>query len=138
MLCGYQPFYSKYVTNLIELIKLGKFDFNAEVWATVSKSAKNLISKLLQIDTKKRFNAVNCLKHPWFNPTGLFYKTKKFENESFKNNLIVNKRRLTRVLNQESDIFQVKENKQSFNKNCRQSLFIKQFVFEDNFEDEEI
>lgn len=36
-------------------------------WATISWGAKDLISKMLEMDVNKRLNATQVLKHPWIN-----------------------------------------------------------------------
>jgi len=39
--------------------------FPSAEWDGVSESAKELISKLLVVDTSKRLTALQCLRHPW-------------------------------------------------------------------------
>ena len=99
LLGGYQPFYSKFVSDLIELIKRGKYDFNAEIWNQTSDVAKDLIKQLLQTNPGKRVTIVNALKHKWFAIPDLTELDNRFSNQNFKNNLIRNQRRLTRHLN---------------------------------------
>lgn len=65
LLCGFPPFYHPKTSELYRLIKKGEYDFPAPYWTDVSDSAKDLITKLLQVDPKKRLTAEEVLKHPW-------------------------------------------------------------------------
>ncbi len=69
MLCGEQPFYSKYITDLIKLIEECKFNFNKENWNMVSLSAKDLIKKMLQSNPDERPCPNGVLKHEWLKKT---------------------------------------------------------------------
>ncbi|KAK1152410.1 MAP kinase-interacting serine/threonine-protein kinase 2-like [Acipenser oxyrinchus oxyrinchus] len=50
---------------LFESIQEGKYEFPEKDWAHISFSAKDLISKLLVRDAKKRLSAAQVLQHPW-------------------------------------------------------------------------
>lgn len=50
---------------LFESIQEGKYEFPDKDWAHISFGAKDLISKLLVRDAKKRLSAAEVLKHPW-------------------------------------------------------------------------
>ncbi|TYZ59269.1 hypothetical protein PybrP1_007626, partial [[Pythium] brassicae (nom. inval.)] len=65
LLCGFPPFYDENNAALFASIKSGIFDFPSPYWDCVSTSAKDLISRLLVVDPKKRFTAQNVLDHPW-------------------------------------------------------------------------
>ena len=67
MLCGFPPFasQSKNQKDLFRKIKRGHFSFPEPYWEGVSKEAKDLISKLLQVNPKDRFTADEILSHPW-------------------------------------------------------------------------
>uniref|UniRef100_A0A671QRS8 non-specific serine/threonine protein kinase n=1 Tax=Sinocyclocheilus anshuiensis TaxID=1608454 RepID=A0A671QRS8_9TELE len=67
MLSGYPPFsIQPLCTNtLFESIQEGKYEFPEKEWAHISSSAKDLISKLLVRDAKKRLSAAQVLQHPW-------------------------------------------------------------------------
>jgi serine/threonine protein kinase len=42
-----------------------KFDFKNRAWASISASAKDLITKLIVVDPAKRFASDDALGHPW-------------------------------------------------------------------------
>lgn len=81
MLCGYPPFYGECSRDdcewnqglpcedcqqeLFHRIQCGKFEFPEEEWANISFEAKDLISRLLVKNVKKRLTANDVLKHPW-------------------------------------------------------------------------
>ncbi|NXG66853.1 MKNK2 kinase, partial [Hemiprocne comata] len=60
LLSGYPPF-----NMLFESIQEGKYEFPDKDWAHISFGAKDLISKLLVRDAKKRLSAAQVLEHPW-------------------------------------------------------------------------
>ncbi|KAA6381255.1 MAG: putative Calcium/calmodulin-dependent protein kinase type 1 [Streblomastix strix] len=85
LLCGYPPFYDDNDAILYEKIQSGHFAYDSPVWETVSAPAKDLISKLLVVDPKKRFTIVQALKHPWFTQTIPARKTEdKFKDKRAK------------------------------------------------------
>ncbi|TRY98415.1 hypothetical protein DNTS_017962 [Danionella cerebrum] len=80
MLSGYPPFVGRCGSDcgwengepcqacqnmLFESIQEGKYEFPEKEWAQISSSAKDLISKLLVRDAKKRLSAAQVLQHPW-------------------------------------------------------------------------
>lgn len=65
MLCGYQPFQSDNVHELIELIKEAKYEFHPDPWDNISAQAKDLIKRLLDVNLKTRFSPFQALTHPW-------------------------------------------------------------------------
>jgi calcium/calmodulin-dependent protein kinase I len=70
LLCGFPPFYDENNAALFASIKSGIFDFPSPYWDCVSASAKDLISRLLVVDSKKRFTAVQVLDHAWISVRG--------------------------------------------------------------------
>merc|ERR1719168_422395 len=80
LLCGYPPF-SGYCgskcgwneggfcdecqRNLFDNIKDGDFEFPKSEWSSISVEAKDLITKLLVKDAKKRISAAEVIRHPW-------------------------------------------------------------------------
>lgn len=64
MLCGVPPFNGT-DRQIIERVKVGSWEFKGEVWTSISPEAKDLVSRLMQTDVKKRLTAVEALQHPW-------------------------------------------------------------------------
>ncbi len=62
MLCGNLPFYHDDNQILYEKILSGKY----ETPSHLSEDAKDLLSKLLEVDPKKRINFEGIKSHPWF------------------------------------------------------------------------
>lgn len=65
ILGGYPPFYDDNVKNLYKKIKACDYEFHPDYWKAVSDEAKDLISKMLTLDPKKRITADEALRHPW-------------------------------------------------------------------------
>lgn len=63
MICGYLPFEEKNNNLLYKKIIEGKFS----IPSFVSESAKDLIRKILTVDSAKRFTIQEIVGHPWFN-----------------------------------------------------------------------
>ena len=53
---------------MVRQIMEGKFDFDDDKWEAdrISQYAKDLISKILILDTKKRLTVSQCLSHEFF------------------------------------------------------------------------
>lgn len=86
LLCGFPPFYGDTIPEMFEQIMSGKFDFPAEYWGSISNNAKDFISKLLVVDTKKRLTAQQALEHPWLKPKVSKAKQKLTPIEDSKSN----------------------------------------------------
>jgi len=65
LLCGFPPFYGESLPEVFEQIMKAEFEFPAPYWTDISAEAKDLISKLLVVDPKKRLSGADALKHPW-------------------------------------------------------------------------
>ena len=63
MLCGNLPFYHDDNQILYEKILAGKYDTPSHL----SEDVKDLLSKILEVDPKKRINFEGIKSHPWFN-----------------------------------------------------------------------
>ncbi|XP_028374644.2 serine/threonine-protein kinase DCLK3 [Phyllostomus discolor] len=72
LLCGFPPFRSldRDQDELFNIIQLGHFEFLAPYWDNISDAAKDLVSRLLVVDPKKRYTAHQVLKHPWIETAG--------------------------------------------------------------------
>ena len=64
MLSGCPPFFGEETSDILESVKIGKFDFDTQVWKTVSDDAKDLVSKLL-CKPEDRLTAEQALNHKW-------------------------------------------------------------------------
>ena len=58
LLCGFPPFYEEHTPELFKIIKKGEYDFPSPYWDEISDDAKDLVNKLLVVDPKKRYVAV--------------------------------------------------------------------------------
>ncbi|KAL1884511.1 Calmodulin-dependent protein kinase cmk2 [Paecilomyces lecythidis] len=65
LLCGYSPFRSENLTDLIEECRSGRVVFHDRYWRDVSQDAKDFILTLLQPDQTKRPSSEEALRHPW-------------------------------------------------------------------------
>ncbi|KAG8222204.1 hypothetical protein J437_LFUL001296 [Ladona fulva] len=66
ILCGLEPFWDDAGDAAVqEKVIKADYSFDTDGWDGVSDSAKDLISKLLQIDPAKRLTAKEALNHPW-------------------------------------------------------------------------
>lgn len=65
LLCGSPPFNGEDDNQIIASVKRGVFRFKEQEWSQVSTQAKDLITKMLEKDPKKRISAVDALNDPW-------------------------------------------------------------------------
>jgi calcium/calmodulin-dependent protein kinase I len=65
LLCGYSPFRSESLPDLIEETKHGRVVFHDRYWKDVSQEAKSFILSLLQPDPAKRATSSQALRDPW-------------------------------------------------------------------------
>ncbi len=65
LLCGYSPFRSENLGDLVDECRSGKIIFHERYWKDVSKDAKVFILTLLQVDPKRRATSKDALKHLW-------------------------------------------------------------------------
>ena len=90
MLVGRAPFDGKDDEEII--CKINSADYNSKEPKLMKHSpeVRDLVSKLLQKDTNKRYSAKEALNHPWFEKYGgraLFSNFKREEIEPYINNL---------------------------------------------------
>lgn len=64
LLCGYSPFYGKDDSEVAKAILRGQLTF-IHGWDGVSNLAMDFITRLLNVDPKKRLTADAALMHPW-------------------------------------------------------------------------
>lgn len=65
LLCGYSPFRSESLQDLIEECKNGRVVFHDRYWKDVSKEAKSFILRLLKPDPPQRATSKEALQDPW-------------------------------------------------------------------------
>ncbi|XP_077576060.1 serine/threonine-protein kinase DCLK2 [Stigmatopora nigra] len=67
LLCGFPPFRSENnrQEELFEKILLGQLDYPSPYWDNISHAAKDLIGKMLRIDSVARYSAEDVQAHPW-------------------------------------------------------------------------
>ena len=69
LLCGAPPFYGTCEDEIFHKIITCKFSFKHSVWKEISPEAKDLITKLLDLNPKSRLSAKEALEHKWFTMT---------------------------------------------------------------------
>jgi calcium/calmodulin-dependent protein kinase I len=65
LLCGYSPFRSENLTDLIEECRYGRVVFHDRYWRDVSSAAKDFIKRLLNPDPEKRVTSEEALNDVW-------------------------------------------------------------------------
>jgi len=101
LLCGFPPFRSveRDQEELFEVIQLGDYEFLSPYWDSISDAAKDLIQRLLVVDTKRRYTAEQVLAHPWIQSEGI-YKGPNLQREitmNLEKNFGERRRRAPRV-----------------------------------------
>jgi len=78
LLCGYSPFRSETMADLIEECRTGRVVFHERYWKDVSKEAKEFIKALLQPDPQRRPDSeVCCVPSPLLSPLSLLIRILK-------------------------------------------------------------
>lgn len=65
MLCGYEPFYGESDMELIAANKVAKVEYPDSDWRGISRSARDLVEKMLIQDPHQRISAAEALNHSW-------------------------------------------------------------------------
>lgn len=65
LLVGYPPFDGETTEEILECVQDGKYSLKEDEWNNISNEAKDLVSKMLTYDYKKRVSTQECLDHPW-------------------------------------------------------------------------
>ncbi|CAB9502501.1 MAP kinase-activated protein kinase 2 (Fragment) [Seminavis robusta] len=66
LLGGYAPFEADTSDEMIKVVGKGKFKFHKRYWKHVSRDAKLLIAKMMQVKPDKRCTLEEALASPWF------------------------------------------------------------------------
>lgn len=85
LLVGFPPFYDESTTMLFELIKRGDYEFTDPYWEDISDEAKDLVTRLLTVDAKKRATSTDVMNHPWMSSTEGKEKHLKYFTDNMKN-----------------------------------------------------
>ncbi|CAN8293945.1 unnamed protein product [Cochlearia groenlandica] len=80
LLSGVLPFKGGSLEAIFEAIKNVKLDFNSGVWESVSKPARDLLSRMLTREESARITADEVLRHPWI----LFYTDRTLKTMCIK------------------------------------------------------
>lgn len=67
LLSGNPPFYGDNNREIFVKVMKGRYFFTSSEWKSVSKKAKEFISKLLCVDANKRMSSEQALSHHWLN-----------------------------------------------------------------------
>lgn len=70
LLCGYSPFRSESLADLIDETKHGRVVFHERYWKDVSQQAKDFILTLLRPDPAERATSHAALQNPWIAGVG--------------------------------------------------------------------
>jgi len=65
LLCGYPPFSGYSTEEIMYEVLQGKFTMEGNEWKKVSSSAKDLVTKLLELKVEKRLSAQEAINHKW-------------------------------------------------------------------------
>ena len=65
LLSGKPPFYGRSDKEILEKVARGQYSMDDQEWGRVSKDAKNLIKKMLQMSTVARISAKEALEDNW-------------------------------------------------------------------------
>ncbi|XWS66550.1 hypothetical protein CRYUN_Cryun05aG0209300 [Craigia yunnanensis] len=71
LLSGVPPFWGETEQEIFGEVLRGDLDFTSDPWPSISESAKDLVTKMLDRDTKKRITAYEVLRHPWVQVDGV-------------------------------------------------------------------
>ena len=67
LLCGFPPFYGE-EEAMFDKIKAGDFAFLMPQWEPISQGARDVVSRMLVVDPRKRARIDELLRDPWLAP----------------------------------------------------------------------
>ncbi|ESW18130.1 hypothetical protein PHAVU_006G015300 [Phaseolus vulgaris] len=70
LLSGVPPFWAESEHGIFNAILRGHIDFTSDPWPSISPSAKDLVSNMLNSDPAERLTAAQVLNHPWIKEDG--------------------------------------------------------------------
>ncbi|XP_061924111.1 phosphorylase b kinase gamma catalytic chain, skeletal muscle/heart isoform-like isoform X1 [Entelurus aequoreus] len=66
LLAGSPPFWHRKQMLMLRMILAGSYDFSSPEWEDRSDTVKDLISRMLVVDPRKRYSVIDALNHPFF------------------------------------------------------------------------
>jgi len=98
LLGGFLPFDDEDDEVVFDLTRKGHFEFLPEFWNSVSQSAKDLITKMLTVNPKKRITASRALQSHWIEHGDEAFEERQLSVKNIKN-LLEGKRKLKTAIN---------------------------------------
>lgn len=71
LLCGVPPFYGDSEQQIFEQVIRGELDLSSDPWPKISQSAKDVVTKMLTRDVRRRATAAEVLQHDWIKENGV-------------------------------------------------------------------
>jgi len=96
ILSGFRPFEAEDRYELYQQVIKADYEFFSPEWDSISPEAKDLISKMLQVQPEKRITIDEALQHPWIRGNAPSVKLGDLHTHMRQYNL---KRKLKRTLN---------------------------------------
>ena len=93
LLGGFLPFDDEDDEVVFDLTREGRFEFRPEFWNSVSQSAKDLVTRMLTVNPKKRISAARALQSHWIEHGDEAFEERQTQAKNIKN-LIEGKRKL--------------------------------------------
>jgi len=115
LLCGYEPFRSESPAELFKKIIKGQYEFSSPYWDVVGENAKDLVRKLLTVDTKRRLTSEAASKNCWVNSYAARTHTLAETVERIKG---FNEERRHKALLPHLDVVSASANNPKFNQSC--------------------
>lgn len=79
LFCGYPPFYGENNKEILEAVKSGKVDFSSPEWKDKSKTAVDLVRKMIVAQDVRLF-ADEVIRHPWMQAKTFKVDTQKLKS----------------------------------------------------------
>ena len=99
LLGGYLPFDDQDEDKVFEHTRNGKYFFHPSYWNLISKSAKDLVTKLLTVNPNKRVSADEALKHEWMLRKDVELESNTLNVDQLKETTIKGKQKLKAAVN---------------------------------------
>mmetsp|Transcript_9720 Transcript_9720/g.18248 ORF Transcript_9720/g.18248 Transcript_9720/m.18248 type:complete len:396 (+) Transcript_9720:3-1190(+) len=65
LLSNTKPFFGKKRRQVVQKILNGDYTFYSRTWGFITEQGKDFVKSLIEVDSRKRLNAVQALNHPW-------------------------------------------------------------------------